>query len=293
MNSDLAHLVRVHDDDPSGTRAALAAMAKAGVSTQDCARYSWLLNHVIGEKFGAWGEAFELHQAACMSSEEPAVLRNVAVAAWLAGRAEDALRAEEKLGRLHDVPSLQAMLACRLGQVMYLSTALPREDFARSLLQCLNALESIEPAPVLTPMFAACLNNCVSALLDRLDESTVTDEAVSSALMSGAIKCRELWFACGTWENRERAHYLVALCCNRLGKWASAIEAAREALSIIEANGEEDIDEAFLLLELARAFRGAGQSAEANEALERARTVAERVDEPEYKASLIAKIAAM
>ena len=84
MNVDLAHLVRVHDDDPAGTRTALVEMARSGVPAQDCARYSWLLNHVIGEKFGAWQQAFELHQAACMGSEEPAVLRNVA--GRLAGR---------------------------------------------------------------------------------------------------------------------------------------------------------------------------------------------------------------
>ena len=76
----------------------------------------------------------------------------------------------------------------------------------------------------------------------------------------------------------ERADYLVALCANRLGKWQQAHKAASRGLAIIAANGEEDIDRAFLLLALARSCQGLGKTAEAEQARSEARSLAQNFD---------------
>ncbi|MEN3812691.1 hypothetical protein ABD440_20080, partial [Chromobacterium piscinae] len=75
-----------------------------------------------------------------------------------------------------------------------------------------------------------------------------------------------------------RAEYLLALTANRFERWPDGLSAADAGLALIAASGEEDVDRAFLLLERARALRGAGRQAEAEEAYDAAQALAASFD---------------
>mgnify|MGYP002713210703 FL=1 len=59
---------------------------------------------------------------------------------------------------------------------------------------------------------------------------------------------------CGTWENEERADYLLAIVHNRLNQPDKALEFAAHALEVISKHGEEVVDEAFINLAMAKSF---------------------------------------
>jgi hypothetical protein len=126
--------------------------------------------------------------------------------------------------------------------------------------------------PLATPI-AAALNNTVSAILER-EDADPADAAVRRVLVEGAEAARRAWRAAGTWVNFERADYLVALCRNKIGDWEAARDAAQSGLDTITANGTEDVDRAFLLLELGRAWRGLGDEAQREEARAAAKGIA-------------------
>jgi hypothetical protein len=81
---------------------------------------------------------------------------------------------------------------------------------------------------------------------------------VRDALQTGAAQALRFWRAAGTWVNHERALYLVALAANHIGDAAQARDAAQQALDVIAANGTEEVDRAFLLLQLAGAQQRLG-----------------------------------
>ncbi len=66
----------------------------------------------------------------------------------------------------------------------------------------------------------------------------------------------KFWKKCGTWVNEERALYLLSLVNNRLQDYCRGLEYAVSALGVINANGEEPVDEAFIRLAVARAHAG-------------------------------------
>ncbi len=80
--------------------------------------------------------------------------------------------------------------------------------------------------------------------------------------------------------HRERADYLVALTRNRVGEWNAARKAAQSGLETIAANGSEDVDKAFLHLEVARAALGAMDPIGHAAAMESARALAAQFKEP-------------
>ncbi|HET9651412.1 MAG TPA: hypothetical protein VFP36_04450, partial [Usitatibacter sp.] len=129
------------------------------------------------------------------------------------------------------------------------------------------------PHGPLDDLCAASMNNFVSAAIGT---DAPLSQAMAAAIEQGAIVCRRLWARAGTWVNEERADYLCALAFARLGKHAEAREAALRGLGLIESGGSQEVDEAFLLLELAHAGRSMGLGPESRAALERAHAIARR-----------------
>ena len=82
----------------------------------------------------------------------------------------------------------------------------------------------------------------------------------------------------GTWLNHERSLYLCALTFNRFAQWQRALDVADKALAIIESNGVEDVDRAFLLLEVSKAYQGQGNREKVVEALHAADQIARDFD---------------
>ena len=247
----LADLMRDHDADPAAAAAGLRALAASGVTVEETPRLGWLVNHVIGEKFGEWGEALDLLKPVCTDAVPAGAWRQLGVAALLAG---DVLTAWDAEARIADA---KAGIAIRLSVLERKVETLEPLKGAAALMQCLALVDPTAPVSPITPMLAASLNNVVSALMDH-KQADFREPILREALTKGAALARTLWGSAGTWVNHERADYLAAMVANQIGEFAAARDAAKAALQVIEANGVEDIDRAFLLLELARAERGLG-----------------------------------
>ena len=71
---------------------------------------------------------------------------------------------------------------------------------------------------------------------------------------------------------------MCALTFNRFAQWQRALDVADKALAIIESNGVEDVDRAFLLLEVSKAYQGQGNREKVVEALHAADQIARDFD---------------
>ena len=130
----------------------------------------------------------------------------------------------------------------------------------------------------LSDIFAPSLNNTISGLLDH-KQLDITDASQCAAMEQGSRLCRQIWQVAGGWLQCERADYLIAISCNRIRNWHAAAEAAQAGLDTIAANGTEDVDRSFLLLELARAWREMGRQEECVAKRNEAFALAEQFDE--------------
>ena len=77
-----------HDDDPPRAAAVLRQLDLAALPPGRLPGVAFLLNHVLGEKLGAWPEAHKLFDALLRASGDPpppALFRQAAAAARLAG----------------------------------------------------------------------------------------------------------------------------------------------------------------------------------------------------------------
>lgn len=268
-----------HDKDPQATAQALRSMANDGaVEPQNLRRFAWLVNHVLGEKLGQWDVACTILEKAVADSVEAPCLGHLAVAWTLAGRPVRALALLPRIARLAEAPVAAAHAAHQLGVLQFAPSGEPVAVRAQAFAGVLDGLQSLDGRlGKLAMPIAAHLNNVTSALLD--DETADIGEAVyRDALTRGAQAARTIWAAVGTWTNHERADYLVALCGNRLQQYDAAREAAARALRTIDDNGTEDVDRAFLLLELSRAERGLGHDEAAASARQEALRLADGFD---------------
>jgi hypothetical protein len=62
----------IHDSDPAGAAESLRSLVQRGIPADELPRFCWLVNHVIGEKLGAWGEARSILSSTVPESERPA-----------------------------------------------------------------------------------------------------------------------------------------------------------------------------------------------------------------------------
>ncbi|WP_152681934.1 hypothetical protein [Chromobacterium subtsugae] len=272
----LQKLLADHDDDLPAAAEGLHLLADAEpLSDEELSSLSWLINHVVGESQGGWQAAWSLQQKLLSRAAAPRLLRSAAVAAGLGGQEADARQLEARLAEACGVSGELAGRVVRFASLQHLAAGQPPRQTAQALAPLLA--ESLPPASGQDAALAAALNNIVSALLDhpQLDEA---DEAVAQAMRQGADRAHDLWLRAGTWLNRERARYLQALVENRLGDAEAALRAADAGLALIAANGPEDVDQAFLLLERARACRRLDRRGEAEAAWEQARRLAEAFD---------------
>jgi len=275
----LDDMARLHDSEPAMVATALKGLADDGVSASDLPCYAWLVNHVIGEEADDWAQALDLHRRTAGDSAHTAVLRHWAAAALLGGAAVESWTAEARLAEVSGATAAQARVAVRLCAMQHgIKAATPRE-IAQALLPCVEEIEAWPAFGPLASLLAGSLNNVASTLLDRA-ASPVGDVLVRRALPAAAQACRRLWHEAGNWMNQERADYLVALCSNKVGDWDTARGAAESGLATIAANGSEDVDRAFLLLELGRAWRGLGDPERSESARAEAMALADEFSEP-------------
>lgn len=281
--TELAVLMQTHDDDPEAAAAALRAIAVPEVPPDLLGRFSWLVAHVLGEKLGRWLDAHDLMQA--VSAEHASlplsVLRNAAVSAHYAGKTAIALALERRMTE-QGLTAEQAAIAVRAAAVDFSLEQAPAQDVAANLRTVLADLAAWDQPSSADSLIAASLNNVVSALLESNPE-TLSEPDVRDTLIDGANAARKLWARAGTWINAERADYLCALVFNATGEYEQGLVAAERGLAIIEANGSEDVDRAFLLLESGRALLGLSRAADGLARLRQAAGMAREWDDKSLK----------
>jgi tetratricopeptide (TPR) repeat protein len=252
-NEELDDINRVHDDDPERAADRLRVLDVNALASDKLALAAFLVTHVLGEKLGDWNDAAAHMDRLCDRVEIPqAVLVHAAVADELAGR--DTSKARAIL--LSEAP--EAVVTCTVGLrcLTFNQERVETIAFAAQLLNLANCTMALPLDTGLDVPLAAGLNNATSRLLDIHPD--VKDPVVREALRVGAAQALRIWQRAGTWINHERALYLSTLVANRLGEYAHARDAAREALEVIATNGIEDVDRAFLLLQLAGALHKLG-----------------------------------
>ena len=266
-------LMANHDDDIEGSARELFNLVPETVESADLGRVGWLVNHVVGERAGRWGDALLLHRKFARPDEPAQASWYRSVAAALAGAPLEAWHAERTFAAAADCSAESASIALRLAVLQFSVGALDLSDVVREVAACAAELKRRGDFGGLEKFLAPALNNLVTALTERSD-AAVGDQAYRAAVTDGADLAYQAWSLAGTWVNQERAEYLRALSANLLRNWQAGRDAATRALQLIEANGAQDVDRAFLLLELGRAQRGLGDSASAEQSAKAAAQLA-------------------
>ena len=282
----LAQIGTLHDDEPQQALELLRALDVATVSTERLPRLSFLLDHVLGEKFDLWTEALAGQRALVLQAgadATPAIFRQAAIAAQVAGEVNLARQWTQALAASADAPLAKARALVSLGAVGFSVSRLGAESAGRLTLQALQPLAALHATPGngLDAAFAAVTNNLASDLLER-PLADLAQPDLRTALQLGAEHAQRFWQRAGTWVNHERAHYLGAMAANALGLGAAGVAHARAGLALLDEfdqPGDENVDRAFLELELAMGLRLTAQPGRA-EALARALTLAARFGEP-------------
>ena len=274
----LDEIDRIHDSEPERAAAALRAFAPAELAAGRLPLLAFLLLHVLGEKLGQWAAAADRLEALRTARPDAplAVLAHAATAAHLAGRSSAAALAE--LARCGGEAEAKALVA--LGALNWQPPA-AIEPLAAQLHRLAAESEQFDAAGPLNQRLAAAFNTATSALLDKARPPV--PPAVAAALAAGADAALRFWQAAGTWVNHERALYLRALVANRIGNAAAARADCEAALALIAANGAEDVDRAFLQLQLAGALSRLGEAVPARAMRDEARRAADAWDDAGLK----------
>ncbi len=268
-----------HDADVPRGAALLRRIEPAALPADRLPSYAFLLNHVLGEKLGAWPEALQRQQQLLTRPSPPAVLwRQAGAAAAAAGDAASLDRATAAYAQANAVPLAQARDVIALSAAMYRVPAANAPEAARLTTAAIAPLSEAawsEPCAI-DAAAATCLNNIASGLNDRpLADLRMPD--LRAALQACAELACRFWQRAGTWVNAERALYLLAMVGNALGDAASARTHALAALALLDAHDTdhaEVVDRAFIELERAHACRALSLIDEASAAAAQAAALA-------------------
>jgi hypothetical protein len=271
---ELDEIDRIHDEHPSLAADRLRALDAAGLPAGRLGSLAFLLNHVLGEKLGAWREAAQRVEALADRPNAPLpVLRHWAAAALLAEDADLAARAQSRLAAAAQVDSEMAAALARVSAWNFaIDAARDAGDFAALARAAIDF-----PPSALDAGFAAALNNVTVALLERLADRPL-GEAQRDALRRGAQAARAFWLRAGGWIEDERSDYLCAKVGLRLRDAAAAAAAAQRALAVVDSNGGDPVERAFLLQPLAAALARLGDRERASALRAEAATLATTFD---------------
>ena len=268
-----------HGQDRADDLRRLADLAALVDSPDRAARFTWLVNHLVGEEGGDWPAALRMNREALAgpaSSPTPvAALGNLAVSAYLAGDMPAAMTAELQAIAASPDDALRVVARARLLVVSALSHAGRWEVCLPLFAAVLEVVEGFQEKSPIDRLVAITCNNLGSALRELPARTAGQDRAMVRA----AETARAFWLKAGDWMNDERADYLLALVHNAVGQHARALEAAERGLETIAAHGEEPIDAAFLNLARAEALRGLEQRAAYDGALEAADALGRAFDD--------------
>jgi len=270
----------IHDDEPQRALALLRDLDVATLPVGRLPRLAFLLDHVLGEKFDLWAEALAAQRRVVARAglyATPVVFRHAAVAAQIAGDASLARTWTQALAASADAPVAKARALVTLGAAGFSVSRHGAEAAGRLVLQALQPLAALHaiPGPGLDAAFGAVTNNLASELLER-PLAQLAQPDLRTALQLTAQHAQRFWDRAGTWVQHERARYLGAMTANALGDGALGATQARAGLALLDRHDTaraEDVDRAFLELELAMGLRLSEQPGQAD-ALARALALA-------------------
>ena len=268
-----------HDDDVPRGAALLRGIDPATLPAGQRPTYAFLLNHVLGEKLGAWAEALGLHRRLLLLPEPAAVLWRQAGAAALAlGDATMAQQSAAAYAAANGVDTARALDVLQLSAAMYQVPGRDADAAARLTHAAIAPYDTAAwiAAGPFDSAVAACLNNIASGLLER-PLPDLRAPALREALRRSADLAHRFWLRAGTWVNAERALYLRSMVGNALGEAHTARAHALEALALLDAHDTahaEDVDRAFIELERAHACTALGLPEEAAVATSQAQRLA-------------------
>ena len=215
-----------------------------------------LSNHTIGEHLRDWPRARRFAEHVCGVHVNHLNWRvagaHLAVARYMDGALGDAQQAEIDCIAASDDP-VSALLGIR----SILAGALAGTgniDQARSILEAANKFASGRETSTCDREMAMVNNNVATDLINNQN----LDERNSQFMRNCALAALKFWNRCGTWVHKERALYLLSLVSNRLSEYQSGLNYAQSALEVIAANGEDKVDECFIRLAAARAYKKLG-----------------------------------
>ena len=276
-----------HDDEPARGAELLRNLDANALAADERPLLAFLLNHVLGEKLGAWREA-DARQTALLELARsggpslPAVLlRQAAVAAHLGGAADGPARSASLSAALAESAAVPTGQALELVQLAATAFSLPGLDAAAAGPLVLSALAPLAADPWQQPggldsAAAAQCNNIASELVER-PLAALQDPTLREALALAAATSQQLWQRAGTWVHWERVRYLRALCASALGDATGARAHAAAGLALLDAHDtaqEQPVDRAFLEMELSWACDALGLAEEAAVAHARAEALA-------------------
>jgi pyrroline-5-carboxylate reductase len=254
----LADIDRIHDAEPERAAAALRSLDAAALDDAGRRRYALLVNHVLGEKLGAWREACERLAPLAGDDASLPVLRQHAVAAKLSGDAAVADAALARLAARSGAAPASARLAVEVAAFGFTALSAPHA----TTLAALAARAAPLPSGPMDAALAAGFNNATTALYYATRADHISP-ALSEGLQRGADAALVFWLRAGGWQEQERAHYLCAKMALRTGATVAAVAHAERGLALVAANGDDAIEKAFLLALLAAAAERGGAVARA------------------------------
>lgn len=285
----LAQAHAMHDADPVAAAALLRDVLPGRLASSELPTYAFLLNHVLGEREGAWREALARHQETLdLPQLTPGRLRLAAAAACAAGDASAMERLTADYAAAAQADAARAEDVVRLSAAACTVSSLTAEEAGTLALDLLTRIEQAAWQAVsnLDATVAACLNNLAGALQER-PPADFTVPTLRSALPHCAELAQRFWARAGTWVNLERALYLRATVATALGDFECAMAHCREGLALIATHGGKDpqsVDRAFLELELANACERLGRADDATSARMRAELLAAGFRDPGLQA---------
>jgi hypothetical protein len=269
----------------------LAAIGEILTEPSDAADWSGLVLDILGEEMGDWNRA-----RAAISSlrsrlnlhRHPLVTGRLAITSYLAGEIEAYLGEEAEAAAAAGKEAMSCILFVRL-TIAEGSLSDSRRNSPIWLVPTLHLTQQVPDDSQFARTLAAICNNIASSLL----ECDLGDRGNADALLLAARASNRFWSKIGGWVEEERSQYLLALTFNALGDYKKGLEVARSGLSTIDHNGEEDIDRAFLNVELAFAAQNLGDFETFDRSRQLASAIMSNVVDPDLQSwfqKLFAKI---
>jgi hypothetical protein len=249
-----------HAADAERYAAELEAAADGEVAAKHLVQFAKVAVHTLGEHLGDWPRAGRLARRLLAGrTPDGATARawgHLYVAQTLSGALPAAAEAEIAFCRGLGADFRPAVVEMKFMLVAALVGSGRAAEGAAIYQGSLELARTLgEAAP--NRAIALASNNLATELLEAASRTDQEAELMQLA----ARASHEFWLKCGDWLNDARGEYLEALVANVLNHPAEALDHVERALRLIAANGGAAVDETFLHLARAHAFRLSGDLA--------------------------------